>query len=307
MVWLDVFTAQVPAGGALAIGNFDGVHRGHQEVLGRLGIAAQELGVQPAVLVPDPHPLAVLGQAPRLLTLLPLRGRLLEEAGVRRLVRLPFDRAVAHIAPDEFVQRILLGRLRPRVVVVGFNFTYGEGARGRVDDLRVGLAGAGIRLDVVPPTLLGGLPVSSSRVRAALAEGDLQTVSLLLGRAHTLQGTVRPGHRRGREIGFPTANVHCPQVLAAPAPGVYAVRCRIGAEVFAGVCNLGPRPTFDEVEEVLEVHLFDMDRDLYGQAVEVDFIGRIRGQVRFSGVSELREQIAKDASQAKEMLGVAGP
>ncbi len=300
-MWLDVTNLAEPLGGAVAIGNFDGVHLGHRAVVGHL----HETGLPSAVLVPDPHPLTVLGHAQPLLTEMPLRGRLLKAAGVEHLVRLPFDRRMADMEPDAFVQEIILERLRPRHVVVGFNFTYGRGAKGDVERLQASLQEAGVPLEVVAPTLFDGAVVSSSRVRRALGLGDLALATALLGRPHVVAGTVRPGKGRGRTIGFPTANVATDAAVALPAIGVYAVRCRIGDKVLDGVANLGPRPTFAEGESLLEVHLLHFAGDLYGLRAEVAFIGRLRGQLRFQDADALRRQIGEDALAAEEMLGVA--
>ena len=302
-MWLDVANLAQPPGGALAIGNFDGVHLGHQAVVERLRLA----GLPSAVLVPDPHPLTVLGHAQPLLTAMPLRGRLLRAAGVESLVRLPFDRRTAEMEPDAFVREVILERIRPGHVVVGFNFTYGRGAGGDVDRLQLALAEAGVPLEVVAPALWDGMVVSSSRIRRCLAEGDVVTATALLGRPHVVDGIVRPGKGRGRTIGFPTANVAPAADLALPAEGVYAVRCRLGGEAFQGVCNLGPRPTFAEDESILEVHLLDDPGDLYGREIEVAFLGRLRGQMRFDGPRALSAQIAQDVRAAEEMLGVATP
>ncbi len=300
-MWLDVSSLALPLRGALAIGNFDGVHLGHRAVVERLRAS----GLGTAVLVPDPHPLTVLGHAQPLLTEMPLRGRLLHVAGVETLLRLPFDRKTAEMEPADFVREIILERIQPRHVVVGFNFTYGRGAAGDVEQLEAALSEARVPLEVVTPTLWDGQVVSSSRVRRCLGEGDVAVAAELLGRPHVVIGTVRPGRGRGRTIGFPTANVATAPGVALPAEGVYAVQCRVGSEVLPGVCNLGPRPTFGEVERLLEVHVLDYSGDLYGTEVEVAFIQRLRGQLRFDGPGELRGQIARDAAAAKEMLGVA--
>jgi len=300
-LWLDVPAIPERLGGALAIGNFDGVHLGHRAVVERL----HRTGLPAAVLVPDPHPLQVLGRPGPLLTTMELRGRLLRVLGVEHLLRLPFDRATAEMEPGDFVQDVVLDRIGPRHVVVGFNFTYGRDARGDVATLGAALRRAGVELEVVAPTLLGGEVVSSSRVRRAVQAGDLAGATSLLGRPHVLAGTVRRGAARGRAIGFPTANVAPDPGLVAPAPGVYAVRCRALGATWDGVANLGPRPTFGEVESLLEVHLLRFGGDLYDQTLEVAFVGRLRGQQRFAGREALEAQIRRDVAVAEEMLGVA--
>ncbi len=303
MPWQDVFAQPPEPGCALAIGNFDGVHRGHQEVLRALAGAAGAGSHTPVVLVPDPHPLAVLGQPPRLLTPLPERGRLLARHGAATLLRLPFDAKVAAMEPEQFVGRVLLDLVRPAEVVVGFNFSYGRAARGGVESLRAQLAAAGVPLMVVGPTAALGDTVSSSRVRAALEAGNLDAVQTMLGREFAVRGTVRPGAQRGRTLGFPTANVHCAPEQAMPRPGVYAVRCLVQGRIMGGAASLGPRPTFDEQEPLLEVHLLDYAGDLYGQELLVAFTHRLRGIERYASAEALRAQMAQDCVDARTVLG----
>jgi len=301
-VWQDVFAAEIAPGSALAIGNFDGVHMGHRAVVAALRAAAEALGTRAGVLVPDPHPLLLLGRSIQLLTPLQERGRLLRAAGAQDLWRLPFARDVAALAPEEFVRSVILERIRPRRVVVGFNFSYGADARGNPEALRLQLEAAGIALEVVAPQKLMGQAVSSSRIRAQLLAGDVEGARVLLGRPYSLQGEVRPGHGRGRTLGFPTANVHCGPELLSPGPGVYAVRLVARGETWPGVCNLGPRPTFGEEEPLLEVHLLDFSGDLYGERVEVAFRSRLRGQTRFAGIAALERQISEDCLRARDLL-----
>lgn len=304
MKWQDALLGGHGQIGSLAIGNFDGVHLGHQAVLGLLRRTGA--GGPVAVLVPDPHPLAVLGQAPPLLTPLPERGRWLLRHGADLLLRLPFDANVARMEPEEFVDSVIADAIAPEHVAVGFNFTFGRGGLAGSEDLCRLLQRHGIGCSAAPAVLVDGVPVSSSRVRQALQLGLVEEAARLLGRAHALCGPVRPGQGRGRTIGFPTANVHLPEGLALPLDGVYAVRCEIDSGEVPGVANFGPRPTFDEAERVLEVHLFGDPGDLYGQQMRVAFTARLRGQMRFATVDALRGQIAEDARLAKEMLGVAG-
>lgn len=304
MSFADVFAPSHPPVAALAIGNFDGVHLGHQSVLGLARRAAGDGRM--AVLVPDPHPLAVLGEAPPLLTDMGERAKLLLRTGADLLLRLPFDAQVAAMGPREFVEQVILRALAPQHVVVGFNFTFGRGASAGAKDLREILKEHGVALLEASAVLLDGEPVSSTRVRSALRLGEVEEAAKLLGRPYGVRGVVRPGHGRGRTIGFPTANVHVPAGICLPRDGVYAVRCTVPGGEAPGVANLGARPTFEESERLLEVHLFSVDADLYGMPVEVSFVGRLRGQVRFASAEELRRQIAEDSRQAKEMLGVAG-
>ncbi len=304
-IWQDVFAQPLPPGGALAIGNFDGVHIGHQEVLRALHAAARTLGSPAAVLVPDPHPMAVLGKPPQILTPLPERGRLLRRYGAEALLRLPFDRELASMQPEEFVERVLLGWIRPARVVVGFNFSYGKAARGDAQSLWAQLGEHGVAVDVVAPALAAGGTVSSSRVREALAHGDMAAARAMLGRDFLVRGTVLPGAQRGRTLGFPTANVHCAADQALPCEGVYAVRCLLGGQIVDGAASLGPRPTFDEDAPLLEVHLLDFAGDIYGQELAVSFAARLRGIERYTSADALRAQIAQDCVDARNALAVA--
>lgn len=303
MNWLSVLD---PHGAidVLAIGNFDGVHLGHQGVLAQARRVAD--GGRVAVLVPDPHPEAVLARAPALLSDMPERGRWLERFGADVLLRLPFNESVAGMQPDAFVEQIIVNAVSPRRVVVGFNFTFGRGAQAGPRELELLLSDRGIGFVEAPAVILDGLPVSSSRIRESLGEGSVENALRLLGRPHALSGDVRPGQGRGRTIGFPTANVHLQPGFALPADGVYAVTSTVDGRDVPGVANLGARPTFDEAERLLEVHLFGSHGDLYGRRMTVGFVARIRGQMRFSSGDELSRQIALDSLRAKEMLGVAG-
>lgn len=303
MNWLSVFEPH-DAIDVLAIGNFDGVHLGHQGVLAQARRVAD--GGRVAVLVPDPHPEAVLARAPALLTDMQERGRWLEHYGADVLMRLPFNESVAGMEPDAFVEQVIVNAVSPTRVVVGFNFTFGRGARAGARELQLLLSDRGIGFVEAPAVILDGMAVSSSRIRHSLGEGSLEDAVRLLGRPYALHGEVRPGQGRGRTIGFPTANVHLRTGFALPADGVYAVTCTVGRRAVPGVANLGARPTFDEAERLLEVHLFGSHGDLYGSEMTVGFVARIRGQMRFSSIDELSRQIAMDSLRAKEMLGVAG-
>jgi riboflavin kinase/FMN adenylyltransferase len=267
--------------------------------------AARALGSDSAVLVPDPHPMAVLGTPPAILTPLPERGRLLRRYGAEKLWRLPFDHELASMQPEEFVERILLGWIRPARVIVGFNFSYGKAARGDVRMLTAQLGERGVAVDVVAPAHVNGDVVSSSRVREALAHGQMEAVRAMLGRDFLVRGTVRPGAQRGRTLGFPTANVHCAADQAMPSEGIYAVRCLVEGRVLAGAASLGPRPTFDEDAPLLEVHLLDFTGDIYGQEVAVSFAARLRGIERYTTADALRAQIAQDCVDARSVLAVA--
>ena len=292
----------------VTIGNFDGVHLGHQHVLQQARATAAELAVAKVVVVTfDPHPIAVLRpeHAPPTLTNIPTRLRLLEAAGVDAVLVIPFDRGIAAWTPEEFIDRVLVGSLRARGVVVGANFRFGNRAAGDVALLRT----AGETRDfVVEGIALDGGPQvwSSTYIRNCLAAGDVAGAAEALGRPFTVRGVVVRGDQRGRELGFPTANVPTPVDGAAPADGVYAGRLtRLDTgETYPAAISVGTNPTFDgERERRVESYVLDRDDlELYGVEVEVAFVDRLRGMVRFEGVDALVETMHGDVRRAREIL-----
>ena len=298
-------------GGAAAIGNLDGVHLGHRALLARAGALAGARGRASGVLTFEPHPVQVLRPqlAPPLLTALPRKLELLAAAGVEVAVVQPFDLAWAATPAATFVERDLRA-LGVGDVVVGWDFTAGH-ERARVEALRPLLLACGIALQVVEPVSEGGLTISSTKIREFLLEGNVEGAALLLGRPWDLDGEVVRGAGRGRGLGFATANLAAPGLL--PARGVYAVRALVGgatpggagAALHAGVCNVGVKPTVDASGRVAaEAHLLDFDgRDLYGEAIRVSFVGRLREERRFPSLEALRTQIADDVGRARALLG----
>ena len=302
-------------GGAVAIGNFDGVHLGHRALLERAGALAGGRGAAAGVLTFEPHPVRVLRPrlAPPLLTSLARKVELLAAAGVEVVVVQPFDLAYAATPATAFVERDL-ARLGVGDVVVGWDFTAGH-ERARVERLRPMLAARAIGLQVVEPVTEGGLTVSSTKIREFLLEGNVEGAALLLGRPYDLDGRVVRGAGRGRGLGFATANLETAALL--PATGVYAVRALLGGDPpggpgavrHAGVCNVGVKPTVDASGLVTaEVHLFDFDgRELYGEALRLAFVARLREERRFPSVEALRAQIAADAGRARALLDAGAP
>ena len=290
-------------GCAVAIGNFDGVHLGHQRLLALARERAAARRSRAAVLTFEPHPVRVLrpALAPPLVTSLPRKLELLAAEGVDAAVVQPFDLAWAQTTAREFVERDLAGALGAAEVVVGYDFTAGH-ERARVDALRPLLAGAGIELDVVESVTADGLVVSSTKIREFLLEGNVEAAALLLTRPYDLDGTVARGAGRGRGFGFATANVATTALL--PANGVYVVRASTGAAVHGGVCNVGVKPTVEAGAPVVaEAHLFDFDgRDLYGEPIRLAFLARLREERRFPSVDALRAQIARDVDSARAIL-----
>jgi riboflavin kinase/FMN adenylyltransferase len=321
-------------GRVVAVGNFDGVHLGHQAVLADAARDAAARGLEPAVLTFSPHPLAVLGRragegpssTPRLppptLTVLGRKRELIGRVApsIRTVVE-RFDLAFAAQSPRAFAERVLVAQLSARVVIVGKNFRFGHDRAGDFDTLS--RLGEELGFETRSHALIGDDrgPWSSTRVRDALARGDVEDAARMLGRPHLLSGVVVEGDRRGRTIGFPTCNLAGVEE-ALPAFGVYAVRVdrEVGpapapdepwgpaAPLAGGVANIGVRPTVKEggAAPSVEVHLFDLDEDLYGARLRVSLVARLRAEQRFNGLDALKAQIAKDAADARERLSREG-
>lgn len=288
-------------------GNHDGVHLGHRALLSAARARAARDGSSATALTFDPHPAAVLApdRAPPLLTTIDRRRELLLALGADSVFVQRFDRAFASESPEEFVRSMLVDELHASGVVVGRDFHFGRGRAGDVAKLAELGRAHGFDVTTVDPVLVDGEVVSSTRIRAALRQGDVQLASRLLGRVHDVDGRVVRGDGRGRSIGVPTANLDCDPILL-PADGVYAVVARVLGEdaILRGVANLGVRPTFAAGRSV-EVHFFDLDRDLYDARLRVGFVERLRAERKFDGIDALKAQIARDASDARERLAKA--
>jgi riboflavin kinase/FMN adenylyltransferase len=287
----------------VALGAFDGIHLAHRAILDAAVARARSASLLAVACTFDPHPAEVLqpGKAPAPISTLAERLELLAQTGVDATVVLDFTAALAAMEPEAFVENVLLDRLRAREVVVGYNHTFGRGARGDARLLQ-GLADRlAFRAHVVPPLMLDGVPVSSSEIRAALRMGNVDLASRYLGRPYAIAGQVVQGAGRGRDLGFPTANVNPDRVVLA-APGVYACRVLVGARSHAAVVNIGVRPTFGEAVPVIEAHLLDFSGSLYGRQVRVEFVTRLRDEQKFPGADALREQIARDIAAARQRL-----
>lgn len=299
----------VPGPSVVTIGNFDGVHRGHRVLLGRAVHAASDAGVRSVAVTFEPHPAAVLrpGSEPPRIQPLEDRVRHLRDAGVDLVVVLPFTRELAALSPQEFIERVLVDRLEAQRVIIGTNFRFGHRAAGDVVTLATEGERHGFVAEAVTLLELDGVPLSSSAIREHVADGQLDFVTAALGRPFSVAGPVVSGDRRGRTIGFPTANVEVAAGRLLPGHGVYAGRARVtdasgATKVHDAVTNVGTRPTFDGQGVTVEVHLLDVDEDLYGRHLEVTFEARLRGERRFDGIDALREQIARDADAAREAL-----
>jgi riboflavin kinase/FMN adenylyltransferase len=289
---------------AVTIGNFDGVHRGHRALAAAAKRWARAHGGRAVVLTFDPHPARVLApeRAPRLLTTAKQKAELLEALGIDILAVLPFTPELQHLEADEFARRVLAGALGARQVAIGEGFRFGHDRRGDVAMLRRLGVELGFGVEDVAPVLHDGRPISSSRAREALLRGAVEEARDLLGRRYFVDGLVVDGERRGRTLGFPTANLD-PENEILPGAGVFVARCRLArGEWRWAVVNVGRRPTFGGGEVSVEAHLLGFDGDLYGSPLRIAFHARLRGEQRFEGPEALVAQIRKDVSRARALV-----
>ena len=293
-------------------GNHDGVHLGHRALIDAAKRTAEAQGWRTLAMCFEPHPTAVLvpEQAPALITDMKRRVELLKGAGCDDVVVLPFDSEFSKMTPDRFVERVLLDACHAKGVVVGPDFHFGHKRSGNLATLRQWGEQKGFTVELVEPVMFKGEAVSSTRLRRILQEdGNVEDAAVMMTRVHETTGRVVQGDQRGREIGFPTANLEAGPLLL-PRDGVYAVVARVlgeaGAPLLHGVANLGNRPTFEAGRSV-EVHLFGFDGDLYEKRLRVGFVARIRGESKFDGLEALREQIDRDCDQAKNALQQLNP
>jgi riboflavin kinase/FMN adenylyltransferase len=297
-------------GGLVAIGNFDGFHRGHQHVFAALKARAAALGVPALVVTFEPHPRDVFAPTPFMfrLTDADAKARLAEALGLDGIVVVPFTRDFSQIEAEAFVSRFLVGALAVRGVIVGADFHFGRNRRGTPEYLRAAGEAAGFRVETLD--LIGDEgphheTISSSRIRAALAKGDVETANGLLGYHWFISGTVVSGDRRGRELGFPTANVRVPTGFLL-AQGVYAVKARLAERVLDGVASFG-KPMFDNQQPPFETFIFDFDEDIYGASLSVALVTHIRGQEVYDGLEALKAAMARDCARARQCLQTATP
>jgi len=291
-----------------ALGMFDGVHIGHMALLQRAVKIAGERGATCGVYTFDVHPVKVVRAERTHHAVMSLDDRLnlIESAGVDVAVVHAFDSELASMSPEAFVSRVLRGTLDAQCVVVGFDYSFGRGGAGTTATLELLAHDAGICVETLPPVQIDGAPVSSTRVRAALASGEVERAALLLGRRHFVRGIVESGRGVGRRLGIPTANVSVPTGIALPMPGVYACEARWGTSASApAVCNIGVRPTFDDQGRgvTLEAHVIGVEPDLYGAVLTVEFAARLRDELRFADPAELVRQIEADMVAAQRILG----
>ncbi len=291
-------------GRAVAIGNFDGVHLGHQAILAVLQQGGRESRLPTAVVCFEPLPREFFAKAspPARLMRLTDKAERIAEVGIDELRVLRFDERLAGLTADEFIERVLVGALRSKRVVIGEGFRFGRGRGGDVALLRRAGAACGFAVDAVPPRMAEGRPISSTRLRAAIAAGQMEEARSLLGRDYRISGRVIAGSKLGRMLGFRTANMRLHRRVS-PVAGIFAVRVTgAGLERHPGVASVGTRPTVGGTEWLLESHLFDFDGDLYSKRLSVDFVARLRDEIRFPDVEAMTAQMHDDARRARKLL-----
>ena len=291
-------------GGVVSIGNFDGVHRGHAALLGVVRSQANQLGGPAIAVVFDPHPAAILRPeyVPPKLTWLQRRAELLERIGIDFLVACETSREFLSLSPDAFFAGLVVRRLAAKAMVEGPNFFFGRGRSGDIQTLRRLCDQAEVGLSIVPPTVVDDEMISSTRIRELLLAGDVPGAVALLGHPYRVRGQVVGGDRRGREIGFPTANMDRVEGII-PAPGVYGGFACIGDQQRMAAIHIGPSPTFEDTgNSKLEVHVLDYAGDIYGSLLQVDLVTSVRDIARFDSVDQLKNQLARDVETIREQL-----
>ncbi len=292
------FTASV-----VTLGNFDGVHLGHRELFRSLVQAAKQLGCPSIVYTFNPHPLKFLApeKAPLLLNTAEEKQRLIAASHVDYLIEALFTAEFAMLSPEQFVTDILVKQLRVKILIVGYDYAFGKGRRGDTNFLKFYGEKYGFQVEVLQPVGDDGLPYSSTRIRQLIAAGDVSGVVRLLGRQYNLEGVVVPGDQRGRQLGFPTANLET-EKEQLPAPGVYAVKVRYNLQEYGGVVNIGRRPTFDVEGSTIEVYLLDFTGELYGKKLRIYFVERLRDEQKFDSIETLVDAIEMDVLRARQIL-----
>jgi len=305
---LNAITSPFP-NAVITIGNFDGVHIGHQALFHQTVEKAQSINGTAIAMTFDPHPARVLGNTdgPPLITLHEQKMELISRTGLDVVICVPFTVEFASISPEAFVEDLLIKKIGMKAMVVGEDYAYGSRRKGNLSTLRTAAERLGFEVILVPgiqfPAPVSGR-ISSTRIRELVMDGNVTEAQKLLGRHYQVRGDVVPGRKRGGElVGFPTANLHLQDELC-PKMGVYAVTVECLGKRFKGVANIGFSPTFDDHLYTIEVHIIDFDGDLYGEKIRVNFIERIRDEIKFSDSSQLSEQIKKDVQIARGLLSI---
>ena len=287
-------------------GTFDGVHIGHQKILRTLQELAEASGGETVLITYWPHPRLVLdsvGDNIKLLTLFEEKVRVLERYGLDHLVKIPFTREFSELSSTEFIEKILVNGLGTKTLVIGYDHKFGKNREGSFESLKANADNWGFAIREIPRQDIENVGVSSSRIRKALAEGDIHISNKYLGYEYCLNGTVVAGDQLGRQLGYPTANIHIDSSLKLiPAGGIYAIRVTHAGEVYKGMLNIGTRPTIGGSEQTIEAHIFDFDKDIYGHELQLQLVRRIRFEQKFASLDLLRNQLAEDKKMAQKIL-----
>lgn len=291
----------------VTVGTFDGVHAGHRAIMDTVAQKARQRNARSVIVTFDPHPRDIINPGDtgiKLLTSLQERCEILEELGIDTMVVIPFDRDFSLLSSKEFVQNIIYKKIGVSEFVIGYDHQFGRNREGTIETIENLAQSLGFDSYVVSKREVANQTVSSTAIRKAISEhGNVEKAAELLQRRYRLNGTVIHGDKRGKKIGFPTANIkpeHPRKII--PKDGVYAVQLRLNSDWYKGMMNIGIRPTFNGTVETLEVHLFNFDQDIYGKEVQVRFFHRIRDEKKFNGPNELKQQLQQDQKQAIELL-----
>ncbi|MBR5947321.1 MAG: bifunctional riboflavin kinase/FAD synthetase [Clostridia bacterium] len=286
----------------LALGMFDGMHIGHKKLIDTAVLLAAKYGHEPAVFTFANHPQKLFGAKVARLCSNEERLAIMQKLGAKRIEQVEFTRELSSLSPEKFMD-MLIEKMQPHTLVAGFNYTFGKNKSGNTDLLTKLAIKNGIGAAVIPPVNFANKPVSSTRIRELIEKGDVQNAQLMLGRTYALSGTVMQNKRIGSTIGFPTANILPDETRAIPQDGVYISMARLAGDMLPSVTNIGTNPTVGGRSRMIETHIFDFNRDIYGEAIEVFFVKRLRGVKAFSSLDELKAQIASDCKTAKEYFG----
>jgi len=303
-IYRDLSSIIIPNDTACGIGNFDGVHLGHQKLIKTLLECSQSKNLDSLIFTFDPHPSKVLfpNNGVKLIMTQDKKRKIIESYGIDHFVLAPFTQEFSKMDYKDFVHKILIEKCRAKVVVIGFNYKFGYKGLGTAESLKQLCSEAGIDTIIIPPVTHKGNIVSSTFIRSLLEKGDVRNAAKYIGRYFTVEGRVEQGKHLGKSLGFPTANIYPDTDLVLPAKGVYAVLVTFNNKIYKGVANLGTKPTFNGNDIVLEIHLFDFSGNLYGQKLEVSFIQNLRSEIKFDKPEDLVKQVQRDLHNAKEIL-----
>lgn len=286
----------------VALGMFDGVHIGHKALINSAARSGQIRGLEPVVFTFSNSPKGFFGKQVKRLCSNEERARLLYASGIERIVEIPFNDAIRSSSPEDFL-KMLIKAVSPQIIIAGFNYTFGKDRRGSAESLKIMAAERGIEAYIIPPVVIGGETVSSTRIKACLKAGEIEDANIRLGRTFSLTGKIRAGKKLGRELDFPTANITPDPEIILPSEGVYITNAEISG--IDGICypavtNIGASPTFGETGLNIETNIIGFDGDIYGKELTVGFIKRLRPVMKFDSPAALRAQLIKDAARAKE-------